>query len=320
MGPVPSFSRLASLTLAAVYFLIWVGAAVRASGAGLGCPDWPTCFGHWIPPLSESQLPADYLERFGGIPFNPAKTWTEYLNRLTGVAVGLLIIFTAASAWPLRKGHPKAFLFASGTLFLTLFQGWLGAAVVASRLKPYMVTAHMVTALAIVALLLAAIVEEKREQFRKVLLPEQARGLRRAVVWMLFLVLLQVVLGTQVREAVDTAALALGEENRHLWLSGGEVPFWFYPHRAMAVLLAVAGGILVYRLLTAFPRGHLGARLGIVLGALLLLQLTTGLLLERLAFPPILQPFHLLGASLIFGVLWFLLLVLSYGSTPESIS
>lgn len=307
-----SFGRLALTTLAAVYFLIWVGAAVRASGAGLGCPDWPTCFGQWIPPLSESELPPDYLQRYGGIPFNAVKTWTEYLNRLTGVTIGLLICLTTLKAWSLRRSHPKVFRFAVSTLLMTLFQGWLGAAVVASRLKPFMVTAHMLMALAIVALLLAAIVEQKREYFWRVLLPESAQRLHKAVVWVLLLTLVQVVLGTEVREAVDVVAAELGERQRHLWLT--EIPFWFYLHRAFAVLLLVANGVLIHRLLGSFPRNHLGWKLGVVLTVLLLLQLTTGLLLERLAFPPVLQPFHLLGASLIFGVQWFLLLVLSYGS------
>ena len=93
------FRRIGSITIFAVYFLILVGGIVRASGAGMGCPDWPTCFGQLIPPTTEAQLPANYHEiyaerGYSDTKFNPIKTWTEYLNRLAGVTIGFLIFLT----------------------------------------------------------------------------------------------------------------------------------------------------------------------------------------------------------------------------------
>ena len=66
----------------------------------MGCPDWPTCFGQWVPPTSETQLPSNYQEIYADLGyadtrFNVVKTWTEYLNRLIGVGIGLLIFLTA---------------------------------------------------------------------------------------------------------------------------------------------------------------------------------------------------------------------------------
>ena len=122
------YRRMAWITLFAVYFLILVGASVRASGAGMGCPDWPTCFGSWIPPTSEAQLPANYQEIYADLgyaetEFNVVKTWIEYLNRLTGVTIGFLILLTAIYSWSVRR-HDKAIATASVAAFLMVgFQG-----------------------------------------------------------------------------------------------------------------------------------------------------------------------------------------------------
>ena len=79
------YRRIAIITLVAVFFLILVGGCVRASCAGMGCPDWPTCFGQWIPPTHESQLPSNYQDIYADLGyaetrFNVLKTWTEYLS------------------------------------------------------------------------------------------------------------------------------------------------------------------------------------------------------------------------------------------------
>ena len=76
------FRALVLMTIYAVYFLILVGGVVRASGAGMGCPDWPRCFGRWVPPTSEAQLPADYQavyadHGYGEARFNVVKTWFD---------------------------------------------------------------------------------------------------------------------------------------------------------------------------------------------------------------------------------------------------
>ena len=111
---IESFRRIALITLAAVYFLIAVGGSVRASGAGMGCPDWPKCFGQWVPPTSEAQLPNDYQKIYADLGyaetrFNVVKTWTEYLNRLIGVTIGLLILITAVVSWRLRAYDSSIF-------------------------------------------------------------------------------------------------------------------------------------------------------------------------------------------------------------------
>ncbi|MFM8342059.1 MAG: COX15/CtaA family protein, partial [Methylomonas sp.] len=155
------FRRLGTLTIFAVYFVILVGGIVRASGAGMGCPDWPTCFGQWVPPTTEAELPANYHEIYAArgyqnTEFNPVKTWTEYTNRLVGVTIGFLIFLTAWSSRIYLKADKAIFYLAVSVFLLVGFQGWLGSAVVASNLKPLMITLHMLLALFIVALLIYA--------------------------------------------------------------------------------------------------------------------------------------------------------------------
>ena len=156
-----SFQRLALWTTASTYFLILVGGLVRASGAGLGCPDWPRCFGSWIPPASAAELPPQFDRSL----FNPTLMWTEYLNRLLGVTVGFLILATVVSGWRHHRREPRIFWTTVVALLLTGFQGWLGGRVVANELAPWIVTIHMIVALVIVQLLLYAVVRAWQRQF-----------------------------------------------------------------------------------------------------------------------------------------------------------
>src|SRR6478752_2484021 len=131
------FRRFGIVNIIAIYLVILAGGVVRTTGSGMGCPDWPKCFGRWVPPTDKSQLPKDYLEvykrkriakneklavtlrKFGftavadtivshpaafiETSFNPTKTWIEYLNRVAGASIGILIFLTLLFAFPLRK-------------------------------------------------------------------------------------------------------------------------------------------------------------------------------------------------------------------------
>src|SRR5215210_9343150 len=118
-GRLTSFQRLALWTTGTTYLLILVGGVVRASGAGLGCPDWPRCFGSWIPPASAAELPAGFDPSL----FNPTLMWTEYLNRLLGVTVGLLNLATLVSAWRQHRHVARIMWPTTAAFFLVGFQG-----------------------------------------------------------------------------------------------------------------------------------------------------------------------------------------------------
>lgn len=185
------FRSFGILTVLAVYLLILVGGVVRSTGSGMGCPDWPKCFGSWVPPTEASQLPPNYkeiytaqrvaknqklartLQRMGfaqvagsifahptqyiETDFNPVKTWIEYVNRLLGALIGIFVFLTVVFALPYWRSDRPIFWLALASFLLTGVQGYLGSLVVSTNLLPVMVTVHMALALVIVALLLYAV-------------------------------------------------------------------------------------------------------------------------------------------------------------------
>ncbi len=100
-------------TFILVFLVILAGGVVRTTQSGMGCPDWPKCFGMWIPPTDESQLPPDFEKYLKAQDidhsFNAYHTWIEYINRLLGVLLGLFAIIQAALLFVKRKEQPKAF-------------------------------------------------------------------------------------------------------------------------------------------------------------------------------------------------------------------
>ena len=194
-----SFQRLALWTTATTYFLILVGGLVRASGAGLGCPDWPRCFGGWVPPSSAAELPP----QFDPSQFNQELMWTEYVNRLLGVAVGFLIFATAISAWRHHRRDPRILWTTIGAFLLVGFQGWLGGRVVAHELAAWIVTVHMIVALVIVQMLLYVTVTAGGA--RRAGQAGGPAGVRPWVLALIVITLVQITIGTQVRGGVDTA-------------------------------------------------------------------------------------------------------------------
>ncbi|MBJ6110150.1 COX15/CtaA family protein [Hymenobacter sp. BT523] len=188
---VRRFRFVGLLTVVAVYLLILVGGVVRSTGSGMGCPDWPKCFGSWIPPTQANQLPPNYkeiytaqrvaknqklartLQRLGfsqvagsifahptqyiETDFNAVKTWIEYVNRLLGALIGVFVFLTVLFALPYWKRDRTIFWLALASFLLTGVQGYLGSLVVSTNLLPVMVTIHMALALVIVALLLYAV-------------------------------------------------------------------------------------------------------------------------------------------------------------------
>ncbi len=334
------FRFVGRLTVVSIYLLILVGGVVRSTGSGMGCPDWPKCFGTWIPPTHISQLPANYKEVYtaqrvaknqklartlqklgfaqvaGSIfahptqyietDFNPAKTWIEYLNRLLGALIGVFVFLTALLALPYQRRDPPVFWLAVASFLLTGVQGYLGSLVVSTNLLPVMVTLHMALALFIVALLLYAVDRASSGDDLLIAPAKLAKvGGLRAVLWLALLAtFVQIILGTQVREQVDIVAAAANYAGRAGWVAQlGRV---FTQHRAFSAVVAVLNIYAAYELWQV-PLRRLAVGIGAVLGT----EVVAGFVLTLWALPAAVQPVHLALATGLFGLQLLALLRLS---------
>ncbi len=329
------FRRVSLLTIFSVLFLIWVGGWVRSTGSGMGCPDWPKCFGVWIPPTALEQLPPNYenhflelrkkknerlvkmLNRFGmtdlaikiqndpdiNTPesFNVYKTWTEYINRLIGVLVGFFILLTLWASLPLRKTHRAVFWLSLAGFIGVGFEGWLGSIVVSTNLLPALITIHMFVAMLVLVVLIMAYMRTREQSSNTVIIPKQLSWFGVVVS---IIALIQVMLGTQVRETVDVVAKILGREARGEWIAN--LGFNYTLHIRFYWVLLITLLIWLYRLLPYIKQSLSLKYWSIGLLIMLGLEISFGLLMHYFAIPPILQPLHLLFGTSIFTLCYFI--------------
>jgi len=297
-----TYQKVAITTVLATIFLIFVGGLVRAAGAGLGCPDWPKCFGMWIPPTTATELPA----AFDPSQFNVFKTWTEYINRLIGVVIGFLILSTFVLSFRYRKSRPAVFYSSAAAFVMVLFQGWLGGQVVLTGLSEWLITVHMILAMAIMAVLLYAAYKATSE-FLSV---ELSNNIRRGLFWtgivLLIFTLGQTVLGTQVREAVDLVKNANPTSPRESWLDLiGSIDEY---HRTLSWSVFLPGLLIGY--LGVWKSGsNLISKLSLAIVSVILFQIALGAGLYYLGMPPAYQVFHLVGVAVLICLEFLLLLV-----------
>lgn len=333
-GMQRGFRKIAKISLILVYLVIAAGAIVRMTGSGMGCPDWPKCFGYYIPPTERAQLEwqADHTYESGQVVivdeslqvartdfvsdsifnpvnwapytkhdyavFNPWHTWIEFINRLLGALAGLATLVLAVFSIKFWKTKRKITVFSWLVVFGMGFQAWLGATVVYSVLEPVKITVHMIMALVIVALLLYLIHAVKpatsEHRFIKPLLP--------LISVVLLATLVQIILGTQVRQFVDEQIDQVGESAKQLWLKG--VDWEFYVHRSFSIVVVLLNLFLAWHIHSK----NLGFKKINWVLALLVLEVVSGTAMYYLDFPLTSQPVHLVIASLLFGVQFYILL------------
>ncbi|MEZ4688346.1 MAG: COX15/CtaA family protein [Bacteroidia bacterium] len=293
---------MARLTVGAVLFLIFVGGLVRMTGSGMGCPDWPRCFGKLIPPTDISQLPEDYKTRFAVqgreiADFDPVKTWIEYINRLIGAVIGLLGLLTVFFSWKIRKENKAAFRWSLAGLFFVLLAAGIGAQVVKSDLHTGRITLHMVIALLTVfSFVMATFTVADEDKVDAIRVPRHIWGMAGIL---LVFTLIQVLMGTQVREQVDEVAKALGEAQRADWI--GELTGVYHIHKVFhyGIFLVLIG--MSVQLKPYWKRLGPVKNMFILVFILLLMEMLLGVSMHNMGLPAWIQPLHLLVAALIFA-------------------
>ena len=267
------FPKIVQISIISVYLIFLAGSVVRMTGSGMGCPDWPKCFGYYIPPTSEEQItwkPNTEFKKgfiiikdealfvaenniktaseFNNInwtnytkhdyaKFNKYHTWTEYINRLASVLSGfvfLFLIYGAAKFWQTDKRIP---LLAYTAFFLMLVEAWLGKTVVDTNLKPTIITLHMVIGLVIIALLLQLkfILSDNKKKYNYNSL------FNKLLIVSVVFSLVQIALGTQVRQFIDGQVKLLGFENKDYSLMNPSFKFYFHRSFTIAIVLVNLG-------------------------------------------------------------------------------
>ncbi|MCH8286159.1 COX15/CtaA family protein [candidate division KSB1 bacterium] len=303
------YRKMAFISTTAVYLLIFIGGLVRVAGAGLGCPDWPKCFGHWIPPISISQLPPDIDPAL----FNFTLAWIEYINRLIGVFIGILILVTAVLAVKYYRNVPKIMYTTIAAALLVGFQGWYGSLVVGSELLPITVTIHMLLALLIACLLIyvtqSAFYHENPDSDKGAVYPAKTRT------WTWFLAgaaVMQVVLGTQIRSALEILREQFPLLTASEWLDlTGVVQNIHWVLGVAMFFISWHIGIKVLKFSERLPLLVKQSAVGIM--ALVVIQLVIGIVVVTAGLPALAQLFHLWVASLYLGLIVLLSIALKRG-------
>ena len=322
--PTRRLHALTLLTLFLTFDLVLFGAFTRLTDSGLGCPDWPGCYGSASPIGARDEIGAAQSALPSG-PVTHGKAWIEMVHRYLATAVGVLIMVMAAVSWRLRRERAQAPSpwWAMLSLAWVIVQGAFGALTVTMKLYPAIVTLHLLGGLGLLALL---VLQDQAFAPRPLAMPRRLLALAWAVAG---LTLVQVALGGWV--STNYAVLACREfpTCQGLWWpqmdfahaftirrelgqtgAGEFLPFAaltaiHFAHRLAAVIVLAALAWLVWRL-HATGDATL-RRFGTGLALLGLWQLVTGLSNVVLGWPLVAALVHTAGAALLTMLLTSLL-------------
>ncbi len=289
-------------TFILTFLVIIAGGIVRTTQSGMGCPDWPKCFGMWIPPTNANELPPDF-EKYLRVQdidhtFNAYHTWIEYVNRLLGALLGVFAVIQTGVLFFNRNKNKTAFKLSLGFLAAVILTGLFGAIVVKLNLAHASISVHLLFALLLAEIQLALLMSLQQKMAKIVV----SKKVRRYIAGLLIIIFIQSILGTMVRIYVDDVSKILHYEQRQTWLAA--MPLAFLIHRSFSWIVLLSTIFIII-----YCKKIIGIQKNVYyLGANIFASMVTGIILFYLDMPAIAQPLHLLLATIAITQLVYILL------------
>ena len=330
-----SLYRKTIISIVIVYLVILAGGIVRMTGSGMGCPDWPKCFGFLIPPTEKSQLEwksnSEYNKnqiviidetlfyandkfkskkkfemsnwseytKHDYSKFNVYHTWIEYINRLIGAIAGLSVLILFVNSLKFLKTKKIITGLSFLALIAIIFQAWLGKMVVDSNLMANTITVHMLMAIVLLFILFSILaISDPTKKRIKI-----SRNISILVSISIVLLLIQIITGTEVRKFIDIKMELLNYTEKERWIENISSSFSFHRSFSWAIIIVNS---LIY-----FYARKSGLKLKIIhiINSLIFFQISSGIIMYYFHFPFSSQPIHLLISTMIISIQFYFLLL-----------
>ena len=330
-----SLYRKTIISIVIVYLVILAGGIVRMTGSGMGCPDWPKCFGFLIPPTEISQLEwksnSEYNKnqiviideklfyandkfkskskfemsnwseytKHDYSKFNVYHTWIEYINRLIGAIAGLSVLILFVNSLKFLKTKKIITGLSFLALIAIIFQAWLGKLVVDSNLTANTITVHMLMAIILLFILFSILAISNPSKKRVKI----SRNISILVLISIVLLLIQIITGTEVRKFIDIKMELLNYTEKERWIENISSSFSFHRSFSWAIIIVNS---LIY-----FYARKSGLKLKIIhiVNTLIFFQISSGIIMYYFHFPFSSQPIHLLISTMIISIQFYFLLL-----------
>ncbi|MFT6745967.1 MAG: cytochrome c oxidase assembly protein subunit 15 [Glaciecola sp.] len=323
-----AYQFFTTATLVGLLIVVIAGSLVKATDSGMGCPDWPKCFGHLIPPTDPNKVnwnnSQSYFEgqmvihddglwtaksaietkssfnenewelykRHDYVIYNPTHTIIEYINRLASVLLGIFAMGMLVLSFTVKNYKKLHVSLSILTILLIGFEAWLGRLVVDSELSPTKISIHLYAAFLLVFIMTIILAYTKEKK-------QISTGISAVnlVGFSLLTLLVQLTLGTKLREVFDRFYNELSI-TRDFWID--EAGFQFLAHRSFSIVYMFLTILAISKIQKHWRENSRLKKNTQWLVVIFLLEITSGIVMSYFEVPRAAQPIHVfLSASLL---------------------